>query len=117
MTTTDPRTTTQARRFVKSSWSGGNGGDCVEWAYTPTGVHVRDSKDRVGPELLLTYAEWDDLTTAAATGTAHESISPAGDGIRLTARGGELFFTHSEWNAFVAGAKAGECRPALGVAS
>ncbi|MGH8964257.1 MAG: DUF397 domain-containing protein, partial [Actinomycetes bacterium] len=60
-----------ARKFVKSSYSGGNGGDCVEWAIAPTGVQVRDSKDPSGPELSLTHAEWDALTAATAAGTAH----------------------------------------------
>jgi hypothetical protein len=27
---------------------------------------------------------------------------------------GELLFTHAEWSAFVAGARAGECRSELG---
>jgi hypothetical protein len=110
-------TDTESRTFVKSSWSGGNGGDCVEWAFAAGGVHVRDSKDRSGPELFFTFPEWDDLTAKAASGAAHESVSVAGHGVRLTGRGGELLFTHSEWDAFVAGAEAGECRVALDAAS
>jgi hypothetical protein len=43
-------------------------------------------------------------------------VSVAVDGVHMTGNGGELFFTHSEWAAFVAGARAGECRPALGAA-
>jgi hypothetical protein len=101
------------RTFVKSSWSGGNGGECVEWAVTRTGVHVRDSKDPVGPELFLTFAEWDDLTSAAADGTAHSSVLRTDHGVRLTGRGGALSFTPAEWNAFVLAARAGECRVPL----
>lgn len=109
-------TSKDTRRFVKSTWSGGNGGNCVEWAITSTGVFVRDSKDRDGAELRFTHAEWDELTASAATGTTHSSVSIADDGVCMTGNGGELFFTRSEWSAFVAGARAGECRPVPGAA-
>jgi len=43
----------------KSSWSGGNGGDCVEVARNLLGiVAVRDSKDPGGPKLVFTPDEW-----------------------------------------------------------
>ncbi|MFC4060602.1 DUF397 domain-containing protein [Planomonospora corallina] len=43
----------------KSSYSGGNGGSCVEVASLSGGrVGVRDSKDRSGPVLVFTPAEW-----------------------------------------------------------
>jgi Domain of unknown function (DUF397) len=43
----------------KSSWSGGNGGDCVEVARNlPGAVAVRDSKDPDGPTLTFTPDEW-----------------------------------------------------------
>jgi hypothetical protein len=109
-------TSKDTRRFVKSTWSGGNGGDCVEWAVTPTGVHVRDSKDRDGAELRFTHAEWDELAACAASGAPHPSVSLVGDGVRMTGTGGELLFTRSEWDAFAAGARAGECHAALGAA-
>ncbi|MEV3924814.1 DUF397 domain-containing protein [Actinomadura coerulea] len=41
-------------RWRKSSYSGSNGGDCVELAEAVDGVAVRDSKDPEGPVLLLT---------------------------------------------------------------
>jgi Domain of unknown function (DUF397) len=107
-------TSKDTRRFVKSTWSGGNGGDCVEWAITSTGVYVRDSKDRDGTELRFTHAEWDDLAGSAASGTPHSSVLFTCGGVRMTGHGGELFFTHPEWNAFAAGARAGECHSALG---
>jgi Domain of unknown function (DUF397) len=75
-------TDSESRRFVKSSWSGGNGGDCVDWAVGPGGVHVCDSKDRFGVELFFTHAEWDDLAAKAASGDPHESISVVGHGVR-----------------------------------
>ncbi|MGC5011239.1 DUF397 domain-containing protein [Streptosporangium sp. DT93] len=45
--------------WVKSSLSGGNGGECVEVARLPSGrVGVRDSKDQAGPALVFTSGEW-----------------------------------------------------------
>jgi hypothetical protein len=43
----------------KSSFSGSNGGGCVEVARNLLGiVAVRDSKDREGPALVFTPGEW-----------------------------------------------------------
>ena len=43
----------------KSSFSGSNGGGCVEVARNLPGiVAVRDSKDRNGPALVFTPDEW-----------------------------------------------------------
>jgi hypothetical protein len=43
----------------KSSYSGTNGGACVEVARNLPGVvAVRDSKDRHGPALVFTRADW-----------------------------------------------------------
>jgi hypothetical protein len=43
----------------KSTYSGGNGGGCVEVARNlPEVVAVRDSKDREGPALIFTPAAW-----------------------------------------------------------
>ena len=43
----------------KSSYSGGNGGACVEIARNLPGVvAVRDSKDRTGPVLTFTVGRW-----------------------------------------------------------
>ncbi|WP_405980169.1 DUF397 domain-containing protein [Streptomyces sp. NBC_00158] len=46
----------------KSSYSGSNGGDCVEVATTPATIHVRDSKVPDGPTLDLAPASWAALT-------------------------------------------------------
>jgi hypothetical protein len=43
-------------KWRKSSYSGSNGGNCVEVAGAPGQVAVRDSKDPEGPVLLLTPA-------------------------------------------------------------
>jgi Domain of unknown function (DUF397) len=46
----------------KSSYSSGNGGDCVESASSAAGVLVRDSKDPHGPVLALTPQGWQAFT-------------------------------------------------------
>ncbi|HEY4853236.1 MAG TPA: DUF397 domain-containing protein [Streptosporangiaceae bacterium] len=53
----------------KSSWSGGNGGDCVEVARNlPGAVAVRDSKDPAGPKLVFTPDEWGAFTAGVTAG-------------------------------------------------
>ncbi|MCM2578716.1 DUF397 domain-containing protein [Streptomyces meridianus] len=49
---------TEALAWSKSSYSGGEGGECVEVAASPGTIHVRDSKDKQGPQLSFTAAEW-----------------------------------------------------------
>ncbi|RST01623.1 DUF397 domain-containing protein [Streptomyces sp. WAC07149] len=53
-----------ALKWIKSSYSGSNGGNCVEVATTPTPatIHVRDSKVEDGPVLDLGPASWAALT-------------------------------------------------------
>ncbi|MFG2879293.1 DUF397 domain-containing protein [Streptomyces sp. NPDC048337] len=46
----------------KSSYSGSEGGNCVEVAACPTQIHVRDSKVSDGPVLDLAPAAWAGLT-------------------------------------------------------
>ena len=58
-----------AEVWRKSSYSGGNGGDCVEVARNLPGiVAVRDSKNRGGPALAFTSAEWDAFTAGVRGG-------------------------------------------------
>jgi hypothetical protein len=46
-------------RWRKSSYSSGNGGNCVEVARNLPGiVAVRDSKNPQGPALVLTPKQW-----------------------------------------------------------
>jgi hypothetical protein len=50
----------QTATWVKSSYSGSNGGNCVEVAELSGGHRgVRDSKDPTGPALVFTSGEWD----------------------------------------------------------
>ncbi|MEU3190258.1 DUF397 domain-containing protein [Streptomyces sp. NPDC006992] len=44
--------------WFKSSYSGSDGGNCVEVAQAPAAVYVRDSKDRRGPVLSVPPAQW-----------------------------------------------------------
>ncbi|MFI1415885.1 DUF397 domain-containing protein [Streptomyces sp. NPDC020707] len=53
--------TTQLTWF-KSSYSGSEGDDCVEVAVCRAAtIHVRDSKDALGPQLTLSPAAWADF--------------------------------------------------------
>ncbi|MFJ8732846.1 DUF397 domain-containing protein [Streptomyces bauhiniae] len=50
--------------WLKSSYSGTEGGDCVEVAACPNTVHVRDSKAPAGPTLHLSPTAWANFLTA-----------------------------------------------------
>jgi hypothetical protein len=53
----------------KSSYSGSDGGQCVEVATTPTAIHVRDSMDPDGPTLTFSAEAWRSFTAFAARST------------------------------------------------
>ncbi|WP_326689639.1 MULTISPECIES: DUF397 domain-containing protein [unclassified Streptomyces] len=44
--------------WFKSSYSGPEGGNCVEVAHTTGAVHVRDSKEQRGPVLSVPPRQW-----------------------------------------------------------
>ncbi|MHC0432787.1 DUF397 domain-containing protein [Streptomyces sp. O3] len=54
-----------ALSWRKSSYSGGSGDDCVEVATCPTTVHVRDSKDKQGPQLAFASLAWETFVSYA----------------------------------------------------
>lgn len=57
--------------WFKSSYSTGDGGECVEVASCPGVVHVRDSKDTTVPTLTLQPQTWDTfIGFVAESGTA-----------------------------------------------
>lgn len=62
-------TTNEPRRYIKSSRSGGSGGNCVECAHASAGVHLRDSKNVAGPELLVSHHGWTYFLKAVKAGT------------------------------------------------
>lgn len=45
--------------WFKSSYSGSQGGDCVEIAISEAAVHVRDSKDVSRPAFAVGRSRWD----------------------------------------------------------
>ncbi|MER6994547.1 DUF397 domain-containing protein [Streptomyces sp. NPDC000410] len=47
-----------AYAWRKSSYSGGEGGQCIEVAAHPTTIHVRDSKNTTGPVLDFAPTHW-----------------------------------------------------------
>ncbi|KAF4405362.1 MULTISPECIES: DUF397 domain-containing protein [Streptomyces] len=52
--------------WFKSSYSAGNGGDCVEVAATEAAVHIRDSKRSDGPVLHVGSTQWTAFVQMAA---------------------------------------------------
>ncbi|ADI06350.1 hypothetical protein SBI_03229 [Streptomyces bingchenggensis BCW-1] len=51
--------------WFKSSYSSGGDGDCVEMATCSDAVHVRDSKDKEGPQLAFSPSVWTDFVAYA----------------------------------------------------
>jgi hypothetical protein len=44
--------------WFKSSYSGNEGGECLEVAATPDSIHVRDSKDPARAPLAFRSSKW-----------------------------------------------------------
>ncbi|MFD6998138.1 DUF397 domain-containing protein [Streptomyces mirabilis] len=44
--------------WFKSSYSGNEGGECLEAAATPDSIHVRDSKEPARAQLAFLPSEW-----------------------------------------------------------
>ena len=55
-------------RWFTSSFSGGNGDTCVEVAFLPGAVAVRDTKDRTLPPHRYTAARWAEFLTGLRAG-------------------------------------------------
>ncbi|MBA2947774.1 DUF397 domain-containing protein [Streptomyces himalayensis] len=55
-----------ALSWRKSSYSSGGDGDCLEIAPCPTTIHIRDSKNKQGPQLALSPTAWADFVAFAA---------------------------------------------------
>ncbi|WP_420079340.1 DUF397 domain-containing protein [Streptomyces sp. JL4002] len=70
MSTAENSPAQPALAWFKSSYSGAEGGDCIEVAGTPDVVHVRDSKQLGGPVLTLGPAAWAGFVKLAADRTA-----------------------------------------------
>lgn len=52
--------------WFKSSYSDGEGGQCLEVAVTPHTIHLRDSKHPAGPHLALSPAAWSAFVSPTA---------------------------------------------------
>ncbi|MDQ0908478.1 hypothetical protein QFZ22_004463 [Streptomyces canus] len=50
--------TVEQLTWFKSSYSGGEGGECLEVAVTPHTIHLRDSKHPTSPHLTLSPTAW-----------------------------------------------------------
>jgi hypothetical protein len=55
-------------RWFTSSFSGGNGDTCVEVAFLPTAVAVRDTKDRTLTPHRYPVAAWAEFLTGVREG-------------------------------------------------
>ncbi|GGV05708.1 DUF397 domain-containing protein [Streptomyces spectabilis] len=53
-----------ALSWHKSSYSSGSGDDCVEVATCPTTIHIRDSKHPAGPRLTVAPGAWADFVSS-----------------------------------------------------
>jgi hypothetical protein len=47
-----------------ATYTGGNGGDCVEVGDADRAILIRDSKDRTGGTLTFTTANWQSFTNS-----------------------------------------------------
>ncbi|MFG2510741.1 DUF397 domain-containing protein [Streptomyces sp. NPDC048584] len=66
MTATESRTLTTELDWVRSSYSGAEGGQCVEVAAVPGAVLVRDSKCPAGTRLAFGPKAWAGFVEKAA---------------------------------------------------
>lgn len=67
MTNPSPLPMIPESAWFKSSYSSGEGGECVEVATTGGAVHVRDSKNLAGPIVRVSSEAWTGLVALAAT--------------------------------------------------
>lgn len=58
----------EGANWVKSKRSGGNSDMCVEVAFTPEAIGVRDSKNTNGPILTFTRDEWNAFVAGVKAG-------------------------------------------------
>ncbi|MFE2213608.1 MULTISPECIES: DUF397 domain-containing protein [Streptomyces] len=68
--------TVEQLNWFKSSYSGGEGGECLEVAVTPHTIHLRDSKHPTGPHLTLSPTAWSAFLSPTA-GTRPPRSVPA----------------------------------------
>lgn len=107
------------RAWRKSTYSGSNGGQCVEVSFGPERVLIRDSKysgPALGrPIISVSNAEWPsflDLVLSGAAGDLGQGmkVELCSDGAVILAdqNGVRLLFTVAEWDAFAKGIADGQ---------
>ena len=69
MSNQTPEPTVPESAWSKSSYSSGEGGECVEVADAAGAIHIRDSKVRSGPVLTVTPQAWAGFVGLAADHT------------------------------------------------
>ncbi|CAL9562173.1 DUF397 domain-containing protein [Streptomyces sp. enrichment culture] len=67
MNNAESSTVASGLSWFKSSYSGTEGGQCVEVAPATTAVHVRDSKDVAGPMLTVSREAWSGFVGLASS--------------------------------------------------
>ncbi|NUK01012.1 DUF397 domain-containing protein [Streptomyces lunaelactis] len=70
MNTTEASVAAQELAWFKSSYSGAEGGECVEVANATRAVHIRDSKVPSGPVLTVSPHTWAGFVGMAADPSA-----------------------------------------------
>ncbi|MEU5523924.1 DUF397 domain-containing protein [Streptomyces sp. NPDC047860] len=66
--------TTTELNWFKSSYSGGDGDNCVEVAVRPEAVHIRDSKDKRIRSLIVAPKAWAAFATLAADASLDRGV-------------------------------------------
>jgi hypothetical protein len=67
MTNAESSTVASGLVWFKSSYSGAEGGDCVEVAAGTAAVHVRDSKAVAGPVVTVSPEAWAEFVGLASS--------------------------------------------------
>jgi len=60
---------TSQRAWRTSSYTGANGGNCVEVGHAGHLITIRDTKNRTGPGLAFTAEAWQQFAATVKTGT------------------------------------------------
>lgn len=76
MNTTEASVAAQELAWFKSSYSGAEGGECLEVANATGAVHIRDSKISAGPVLTVSPTRGPGLSRWPATGRPEAYATP-----------------------------------------
>jgi len=62
---------TSQQRWRTSSYTGANGGNCIEVGHAGPLIAIRDTKDRHGPALIFTTATWKQFASQVKADARH----------------------------------------------